>query len=506
MAWMDEILKKGKNDITEVRRRLDSWANALTGLNTSRDKTTSTVPVLDQILSLFTLEALYHNSDIAARIVTAIVEEAFRERWTIECDDPDAEEASDEIKSQKSDLEADFKRLMVKKKLKETMIWGRLYGMSGALLGVDDGVSDQKEPLDDENVRNIRFITVLDRRDLTPYSWYGDLEEEKFGDIAQFIVQPVGVYMGTSINGISSNPPVLVHETRLLKFGGELTSKREKQRNAGFDYSVLQKCFRALQLTDNNWQSASMLLADAGQGVFKIKGLIDMIAQQPDVMNQRMQLVDMMRSTVRAIILDAGDGKNGPAEDFDRIATPFQGIPEMLVQTWNRLACAARMPLMVLMGSKPAGLNTQGEEDLEWWYNSIEAEQREKIQPAAERVLRLCATARGFANADRWTIKFGQLRRATAKDQADIDLKRMQRDEIAINTQVWTPVEVALSRDADPSGMTTKIDVDARKALAQKALEVHAAEADGKIKVAKAPIAPIAPPKAPNGAPSGSKA
>jgi len=489
----------GVNGPVAFKQRLDSWANALTGLNTSRDKTTQTLPVFDQILSPFTLEALYHNSDIAARIVTAIVEEAFREAWEIECEDPDAEGESDEVKTQKLELEADFKRLAVKRKLKETMVWGRLYGMSGALLGVEDGVSDQAEPLDEEAVRDVRFLTVLDRRDLTPTTWYGDLSEEKFGEIAQYIVQPVGVYMGASINGINSVPPVVVHESRLVKFGGELTSKREKQRNQGFDYSVLQKCFRALQLTDNNWQSCSTLLADMGQGVFKIKGLIDMIAQQPDVMNQRMQLVDMMRSTVRAIILDAGDGKSGPAEDFTRIATPLNGVADMLVQTWNRLACAARMPLMVLMGSKPAGLNTQGEEDLEWWYNSIEAEQREKIQPAAERILRLCAIARGFGNADKWTIKFGQLRRATAKDQADIDLKRAQRDTAMITAGVWTPEEVAMSRDADPSGITTVIDVDARKTMAAHSLEVITAEKDGAIKQAKAPIAPPGPP---NGKPA----
>ena len=63
--------------------RLDTWANALTGLATSRDKTTSTLPYLSPVLAPQALEAMYHDDDIAARIVSAIPDEAYREGFTV---------------------------------------------------------------------------------------------------------------------------------------------------------------------------------------------------------------------------------------------------------------------------------------------------------------------------------------------------------------------------------------------------------------------------------------
>lgn len=526
MSWIDKAIAAGKASAVETARRMDSWANALTGLGTSRDKTAHMVPGWARPMSPMELENLYATDDIATRIVRTVVDEALREEWDIQRLDADpaagmdpnerhdgtagpapgtratppnaprlrAVNPEEDTTEPAARLKARMKELDAYRKLHDAWIWGRLYGKGALLLCCNDGKS-WDQPLDEEAVTYFEAITVLDRRDLTPFEWYADLQEPKFGQIATYYVQPVGVYMGTPYDNRATNPPILVHESRMIIFGGELTGKRQRLANQGCDYSVLQKCFRALQLTNNNWQSASTLLADAGQGVFKIRGLIDMIATNPEVMQSRMALVDMMRSTVRAIILDAGDERSKtPPEDFTRVATPFTGIPDMLRETWNRLACAAEMPLWKLMGSAPGALQGSEEEGQEDWFNQVEAQQSSIAKPAFERILRLLAIAEGIDGE--WTAVPPSLRRMSPPQQAKAlaDLSVFCKN--IVESGVMMQEEVALSLAQDPTGQNLYIDVGTRKKML--ATSFKAAEDEKKL-VNKELTAPVPKPAPPGG-------
>ena len=77
------MLRDGAASNRARKIRLDSWVNMLTGLGTARDKTTYTLPVSDVLLTPQMLEILYHSSDIAARIVSAIPDEAFKRPYKI---------------------------------------------------------------------------------------------------------------------------------------------------------------------------------------------------------------------------------------------------------------------------------------------------------------------------------------------------------------------------------------------------------------------------------------
>ena len=82
-GWTSRILAQGAKSAVALRQRLDSWSNALTGLNTTRDKTAFTLPYIDQLLTPQLLEVLYHSDDISARIVSAVPDECFREPWHV---------------------------------------------------------------------------------------------------------------------------------------------------------------------------------------------------------------------------------------------------------------------------------------------------------------------------------------------------------------------------------------------------------------------------------------
>lgn len=492
--WTKRVLKQGAESAQALKIKLDSfvqafrtdsWSNALTGINTTRDKTSMMLPYVEALLTPQMLEVLFSTDDIAARIVSAIPDEALKKPWSVAAknSDEDDVEASQELGA---DLAADLDLLGAREKIREAMTWGRLYGLGAILIGVDDG-QDPWEPLDWNRVQGIRYLTTLDKRDLVPWRWYGDPTAPKFGDIALYQVQPVGVFLGAPYDITQTNQIILVHETRLLRFGGELTSRRERLRNQGADYSILQKCFRALQLTNNNWQSASTLLADASQGVFKIKGLIDMISQQPDVMQTRMQLVDMMRSTVRALVLDT-------EEDFTRTPTPLAGIPDILRETWTRLAAAARMPLTVLMGTSPGGLNATGESDMQWWYDTIASTQESVIKPELEYLIRILATSRRYEDPQNWTVVFPALKQMNELEQSQLHNQQATADNIYVTAGVLTPEEVALSRfGSGKYNLDTKIDVEIRKKVMEMSAQQMVEEAENSLETAKNPP-PIATP------------
>lgn len=525
MSWAQKLLKLGPAALSDFKARVDSWTNAMTGLGTSRDKTTYTSPCPSPILPPMVLEAIYHDDDIAARIISALPDEAFREGFVVVSKSA-AEQVSsyldgvrsaitggqalslaqiqqhelqaygigqkamrsepDSVQEQCNELQAALDTFGAREKNREAMTWGRLYGLGAIYLGIDDG-RDSWEPVDWENVRSVDFMTVLDKRDLTPWRWYADPQAARFGDVAVYLMQPVGVYVGAPYDLHTTQSVLLVHEERMIRYGGELTSKRLRLANQGADYSILQKCFRALQLTNDNWQSAGALLADASQGVFKIQGLIDMIAQQPDVMTQRFQFMDLARSVLRAIVLDAGDKSGAGAESFERVPSRFEGIPQMLDQTWRRLASAARMPLTVLMGMSPGGLNATGESDIRWWYDTIKATQESAVRPQVERVLRLLSTAGGYDDPGDFSIVFAPLWQMTEKEKAEMHFQQAQADNLYFGMGLSVS-EILLSRfGGGKYSLETKIDTESRKR--QLALELQSAEqsAQNELSVAEDP-------------------
>lgn len=511
-AW-SKLAKLSGDALAEAKHRMDSWANAMTGLGTSRDKTTYTQPYLSPVLSPQALEAIYHDDDIAARIISAMPDEAFREGFTVISkaaatavdeftkSNPSAkfdditnvargvmQKQSQTVQQQANELQRAMDNHGAVAKLREAMTWGRLYGLGAILIGADDG-QDPWEPLDEERVRSVDYATVLDKRDLTPWRWYADPQAPKFGDVAIYLMQPVGVYVGAPYDIFNTSQILLVHESRMIRFGGELTSKRLRLANQGADYSVLQKCYRALQLVNDNWQSAAALLADASQGVFTIRGLIDMIAGNSDLMLQRFQFMDLVRSTFRSILLDAG-GQEGEAEKFERVATPFEGVPQMLDQSWTRISAAARMPKQILLGEPPGGLNAGGTADanVRWWYDTVKAQQKQGVQPQVERWLRLEATALGYADPGEWSILFPPLWQLTAKEEAEMHAAQANADKIYNDAGWVTPEEGALSRfGGGKYSLDTKIAVEPRKRTMALSLQQMEEEAQNELENAKDP-------------------
>ena len=440
--------------------RFDSWQSVLTGLGTMRDK-----------LSSFTFgaapdrgddgwELMYDGSDLAARIVETLPQEAMREgvSLTISADEDTEETSASEAADTAQDALDRLAELGAWHKIQQAATWGRLFG-GGAILVVTDDAARLEDPLDEASMRRIANLVVLEKRDLTPEGRIVRLEDKDFDKPEWYRL------IFNSGSGVTSElDNQLIHCSRLILFGGEATTRRQRTINNSWDNSVLKRPHAVLRSFGVSFDAVSHMMVDSSQGVFKMKGLIDMIGSQAgkEIIQKRMQVVDVGRSVARSLVLDA-DG-----EDFLHAERTFTGVPETLDKLMLRLAAAARMPVTKLMGQSPAGMNATGESDRAVWEDEVAAYQTKQLKPQIERLLRLLFLSKQGptkgVEPDNWSISFNALRQLTDLETADLRHKTAQTDALYVQMGALLPEEVALSRfTATGYSMDTTIDLEARK-------------------------------------------
>lgn len=412
-----------------MNARLDSWQNEMTGFGTSRDKTMYSnfyAPCHD--LSDGTLEALFHYDDLSKRLLKTEPEELMRKGYCLDVGDPDKPDRDAEA----AILEA-LDELEANAKFVEGMTWGDTFGDCALVLGADDG-RPAFMPLIPERARKLEQLETIDRRYLSVHSWYQ--EGPKRGRPETYSVgNPSGI----------ARPFLIIHETRLIFFGGALTSRQERMRRGHWDHSKLQVAYEVIRSFTTGFKSVEILLTDGPQGVYKVKNLASLLgSNKKAALEERLQTVELFRSALRAMVVDSDQ------EDFTRQNFTFSGIPDVLERLALRLAATFEMPATKLIGQSPAGMNATGESDFRMWYDKLETTQRNKVAPRLRRLIQvLCATKEGPTKGkplDKLAIRFNPLWSLDPKAEAERRLAVASTDQIYFNIGAITPEEIALSR------------------------------------------------------------
>lgn len=424
---------------------MGGWLNVLTGIGTEAfDKVRTGEFVRRVRLTDQLLEDLYNGDDIAARIVDVVPEEALSEGYEITIEpDEEGEETALDAKRIGTDVGAFLEtQLRVTERLVEAWVWGRLFGLGAVYVVTNGGEGDQAEPLDEDAIRSVDSLIVLDRQELIPHRYYTDPAASNFGLVESYRLQKIGP---VGDGGAAQIHLVEIHETRLIVFGGARTTIRERQIGDGSDLSVLQRVHDVLRAFNLSWAALANMLQAASQGVFKMHGLIEMIGSgEASIMQQRMGLVDIQRSVARSIVIDA------ELEEYVQVATNFASVPDSLRVFMLRIAAAAKMPVTVLMGMSPAGMNATGESDRLIFAKGISSEQERTLRPRlmrlAELVMRSSDGPTDGVLPERWAIVFPELVQLTEKEQTEIRKIVADIDAIYIDRGVLLPEEVAVNR------------------------------------------------------------
>ena len=445
----------------EANVRQDRWVNPATGIGTAFDKTRAAFFESPFRLMDTEITALANGNDLAAKLIEKRPDEMFRRGYELEpVKTGDKKNSGVTASDLKELLDYANEELEFDARFKQSIKYGRQYGGSLLVMAIDDGRMPW-QPVDENNIKSIRALNQIDRRFAYVQSYYSDYLRPKYGQARTYLISN-GVatsalrddddegefYMQkTSPRTLQNNGFSIlnVHESRVLRFSGVETDVITRQQLAGWSWSQLQRPYEVLRQTDSCFDSLCYLISDASQAVMKLKGLFRaMESGNKQALEQRMKTLEMTRSVMRGIALDAGG-----EEDFTRVATPLTGIPDSIDRMMQRCAAAFDMPLTELFGMSPAGLNATGESDRIKWYATISSDQQNFLSPQQLRVLRLIMLAKDSPMRGRAVpikIHYHPLYSPTDDEVAKTRLANAQRDAVYIEMGgPVTPDVVALT-------------------------------------------------------------
>jgi len=214
----------------------------------------------------------------------------------------------------------------------------------------------------------------------------------------------------------------------------------------GWPDSILVRVMRVISNFQQAWQGVGILLQDFSFATLKIKGLAELLTMQGANadLTQRAAAMEGARGIARTTLINS-------EEEYKRESTQVTGLSDLLERLAERLAAAAQMPVSLLFGQAPGGLNASGDADIRWFYDQVAAWQRRKLQHQIEYVARLMFLAKktsptGGKEPESWNVVFPALWQASEVEKATIRKTQADADCAYINTGVLTPEEVAQSR------------------------------------------------------------
>jgi len=466
VVWTSDAMDKIRSAFNYTA---DGWANVFSGLgHASRDKRSGMqfkqAPRLT--VQKEALSELFHGDDLVARICELIPHEMYREWISIVAGDGDASDSN-----MAAEILQHLETIDAQTAFTDAEVWARLYGGSVILVGVDDGQQDASLPVDVDKIQSVDWLTVLDRHDIEVESFYEDPLEERYG-----LPQTYRITNSTGMEATSSKFNTIIHESRTIRFDGTRTSRRRRRENGGWNDTVLERFYEVIR----DFQGASggimHLLTDFSQAVFKIKGLAKALsADKEGLVLKRLQMLDIARSMVRAVPLDAD------AESFERSGAAVSGMADLYDRMMMRVSAATGIPVTLLFGRSPAGMNATGESDIRLFYDHIAAMQETRARPRLEYLLKLMLMAKagptGGVEPMSWSFTFNPLYQESAKEQAETRKLIAETDKMYVDMGALYEEEVTNSRwGGDTYSPDTQLDDDLR---AQKSIDDEKRKASG---------------------------
>lgn len=367
-------------------KRTDSIQNFMTGLGTVNDKARAGVARWRQRMWASDLESLYRFNPYAALLVDKIADDATRKGWTF---DPETED-------EKLALKAEDERLKVQTRINESIKWGRLYGGCLLLMVTDDDIPTEfkgreslwlQQPLDLDRVNKVLALIPLTCPDEAwPYAWEQDIRTGDFGEVSLWYIDP------STVQGSVTGMPMgqaLVHRSRLVYFGGKKLPRHLRSRHNGFDDSVIEVAWEAIQNITSADQAMAVLMQEVKTDVITIEGLANLATSDDGEASlmRRLRQIATSSSLLNKIVLGGG-------EKFESSHNAVTGCADLHDKAAGGFSAASSIPRASVYGEAPGGLNTDGESHKDDWRMSVAAWQEAVLRQKVEKVYRVIHAAK----------------------------------------------------------------------------------------------------------------
>ena len=399
--------------------RKDGFANALTGLGTSNDKRTQSVFDATATIDDQQLAGLFRCSGMGKRIARLPASDMTR-NWFRVAGDPE-----DKALQRLQELGAQMHT-------NSAIKWSRVFGGAIMIIGMNGG-EDFDKPVDEKAIKSIDNLMVFDRREVQvdQGSISKDLQDPKVGQPQLYRVTPI---MGGT--------PVVVHESRIIRFDGAELPHREMIANSWWHDSIYQAAYEALRQMFGVMDSTEFIVEDFVQTVIQIDNLFAMMAAgKEDLIKDRLKLVDQSRHTANTLLMD----KN---EIYSKHTATVTGLDKILDRFMMVMSAAVGIPITLLMGRSPGGENATGESDIRFYYDTIRGDQKNELSPRLERLVRYIYLSDGFEEPETWSISWNPVRELSMTEWAELYKANAEGDQLYIQNEVLDPLQVAKHRFA----------------------------------------------------------
>ena len=403
--WEEHFRTTDTADAAEAAKWRDSFQNFALNLGLGTDNALSQSQYALNPLSRnrVELEWMHRGSWLAGQAIDIVGDDMTREGVEI---------TSQIEQSQRDRFHSAEVALGIWPAINDCVRWARLYGGCIAVMLIDG--QDTATPLKIESVGKKQFkgLLVLDR-------W---MCEPSLGDLIGSRPNELGPHMGMPrYYRVTSFAPGLrgkkIHHSRCLRLEGIRLPYTQRMMENLWGISVLERLYDRMIAFDSATMGAAQLVYKSYIRTYKIKDFRVSVAGNPQVFQQILTYVNMMRrfQGIEGItVLDAED-------DFVPMqSSAFSGISDALMQFGQQLAGALQIPLVRLFGMSPAGFSSSGESDLRTYYDGIAQRQDKDLLVPLDRIFRIMARSEVIELGDDFAFEFRPLWKLTEEARAGV--------------------------------------------------------------------------------------
>jgi uncharacterized protein len=311
----------------------------------------------------------------------------------------------------------------------EAGILARLYGNAYIVMGVDDG-REFSEPVDENNIRSIRWLAVRDRVQIRPASSDRELYQ-------------LQVSIGNELPD-GGRSAVRIHRSRLLKFHGHRLRGYALRRSerAYEDDPIIEALFEQFNAFTTGVRSGAGMLNSHSVFKYKLNGLARLTQQEnTELLQARFMGIVRGLSSMKGLFFDAQQ------EDADFINRAYGGVDGLINALRDVFVSVSEMPHSMLFGSPTGGaFSESGASDRYEWASNIASYQRSEFLPNHTELLRLSCRAKdsptGGIFPEGLSIEYPSILQLTAKEKAEVRKIHADCDAIYLDRGVLSPAEV----------------------------------------------------------------
>lgn len=389
----------------------DGLTNLVSNLGTQRDKSTSTGWTVRPSTPEY-FEHIYRASAFGRKIVDIPTADMTR-RWR-------AWNADDEFVEA---IEAAEKRFSVQETVAKAHRYGRLFGSSAIIIGINPNRGAPSDVLEVDKLRpgdlTNFHVDVYPR--LTIREWDTDFASPSFGKPLSYVYQP-------SVRG-SMGGQVIIHASRVIPFAGAALPPFSALATNLWGDSVFVALEDHLNTAGTVAAVIASMLHEAKVDVIHtdLEGIGTDAGEER--VRRRFALAAYLKSVNNMLLM-------GSNEKYEQKTLQFTGLPDIHIRMMQELSGAADIPVTRLLGQAPAGLQSTGESDLRNYYDMLQSKQEGELRGPLDRIDQILIASEGLKYPDGAHFYFPSLWQESATQKADNAYKRAQALKLVKDSEV----------------------------------------------------------------------